>query len=559
MSASGGDGALPRTSAPGRPAAPLDPRARLARLAASPLVAVAAYFASALALTWPLAADPAHQVAGGVRTDAFNSLWNLWFSHQGLARGALPVYTTLLDPPGGGRIVIADPLNALLGFPFVAAFGEVTAYAILVIGHLWLAGAAAHWLGRRLGGSGWVAGIGFQCAPIVLSHIHNGSSETISAGLLPLAVLAIVSAVERGGIGRIVLAGLALFLVAFSGWYAGVGAFMVAVAVLLFGWEGVPWRAVVARLLPAIVLGLALTVPLAGAVRSVAEAPDGLVDIKNPEELVRIRRTLGGADPRVFVLPGSFRSPDFAAIEGNPSDRVHTAYLGFALLLLAARHGRRRALWVAVLGGIVLALGPVVVINGFPLNVAGRALPLPYAIVEDLPGFSSLSLLYRLATVSALLLAVLADRARPAWALLVLAEVVLVSPARALPGVTTLPDQGAVSVLADRPDGIVMNLPVLAGRNFLFEQTIHEKPVAGSLNSGINRVGLRVVAAGRRLRSGEIDKPAFVEVARAEGVRYVVLHKSMLMDETFVTAWTGIRRAFEPISEDERVVVYQLW
>jgi hypothetical protein len=556
-------GALPRNAPPGGPAAPLDPRSPLARLIASPFLAVVAYLGSAIALTWPLATDPSRLVAGGVRTDAFNSLWNLWFAHQGLARGELPVFTTLLDPPGGGRIVIADPLNALLGFPLVAAFGEVTAYAILVLGHLWLAGVAAHWLGRRLGGGGWVAGIGFQCAPLVLSHVHNGSSETISAGLLPLAILAMVNAVERGGglagIGRSVLAGLALFLVAFSGWYAGVGAFLVAVAVLLFGWEGVPRRAVVLRVLPALALGLALTLPLAGAVRSVAEAPDGLVDIKNPEELARIRRTLGGADPRVFVLPGDFRSPDFAAIEGNPSDRVHTAYLGVALLLLAARHGRRRALWVAFAGGLVLALGPVVVIDGFPLNVAGRALPLPYALVEGLPGFASLSLLYRLATVSALLLAVLADRARPAWALLVLAEVLLVSPARHLPVITPLQDPGAVQVLADRPEGFVVNLPVLAGRNFLFEQTLHEKPVAGSLNSGINRVGLQVVAAGRRLRSGEIDKPAFVEIARTAGVRYVVLHKNMLMDETFVTAWTGIRRAFAPIAEDERVVVYALW
>ncbi len=558
MSGSALGGAQPRVAPQGGPA-PLDPLGVIARLVASPIVAVVTYFVSAVGLTWPLAADPANQVAGGLRTDAFNSLWNLWFSHQGLAAGHLPVYTTLLDPPEGGRIVIADPLNALLGFPLVAAWGEVTAYAILVIAHLWLAGLAAHWLGRRLGGHGWVAGFGFQCAPIVLSHIHNGSSETISVGLLPLALLALVNAVERGGAWRSVLSGVALFLVAFSGWYAGVGAFLVAVAVLLFGWEGVSHRAVVTRVLPALALGLVLTVPFASAVRSVAEAEDGLVDIKNAEDLVRIRRTLGGADPRVFVAPGEFRSPDFAKIEGNPSDRVHTAYLGFALLLLAARHGRRRALWVAFAGGLVLALGPVVVVNGFPLNVAGRALPLPYGIIEDLPGFSSLSLLYRLATVSALLLAVLADRARPAWALLVLAEVALASPARDLPGVTPLQDPGAVRVLAELPDGIVVNLPVLAGRNFLFEQTIHEKPVAGSLNSGINRAGLRVIAAGRKLRSGDLEKEAFVEIARAEGVRYVVLHKNMLMDETFVTAWNGIRRAFEPLAEDERTVIYQLW
>lgn len=531
----------------------------LARLAAHPVFVALVYFVGAIGLTWPLARDPAGQVAGGVRTDAFNSLWNLWFAHQGLARGEFSIHTTLLDPPEGGRLVVADPLNALLGLPLVSAFGEVVAYAILVVFHLWLAGVAAHALGRRLGGGGWVAGLGFQWAPIVLSHVHNGSSEAVSAGLLPLALLAVVNVVERGGAGRAVLAGLALFLVAFGGWYAGVGAFLVVTAILLFGWEGLAWRVVAARLLPALALGLALTAPFAAAVKSVAQAEDGLVDIKNVEDLDRIRRTLGAADPRAFVAPLDFRSPDFARLEGNPSDRVHTTYLGFALLGLALVHGRRRALWVGAAGGAILALGPVVVIDGLPFAIAGRALPLPYAILEPLPGFSSLSLLYRLATVTALLVALLADRARPWWAAVVLAEVALLSPARALPDVSRVPVPAPLVALHDRPDGIVVNLPVLAGRNFLFEQTLHGKPVAGSLNSGMNRVGLQVLAAARKLRSGELEPAAFVEIARGAGVRYVVLHKNILMAETFVTSVTGIRRSFVPIAEDEAVAVYQLW
>ena len=517
------------------------------------------YLAGAIGITWPLALHPTRLVAGGLHTDAFNSLWNLWFAHHGLARGVWPIHTVLLDPPDGGRIAIADPLNAILGFPLVAVFGEVAAYAILVIAHLWLAGAAAHALGRRLGGNGWGAGVGFQWAPIVLSHVHNGSSETISAGLLPLAVWAGIDAVERGGVRRIVLAGFALFFVAFSGWYAGVGAFLTIAVIAAVGWEGVPLGTRLGRLLPVLALGLALTTPLAVAVRSVAAAPDGLVDIKNNADLGRIRRTLGAADPRVFVQPGDFRSPDFAQLEGNPSDRVHTAYLGLALLLLAARHGHRRALWATFFGGLVLAMGPVLVLDGFPAAIAGRALPLPYALLERLPGFDALSLLYRLATVSALTLALLADHARPAWALAVLAEVTLLSPARGLPHVSPVPDAGTLAVLAPLPPGFVVNLPVLAGRNFLYEQTIHEKAVAGSLNSGANRAGLRVLAAGRHLRAATIDKPAFVATAQEAGVRYVVFHKNILMAESFVTAWTGIRQNFTPLAEDSRIAVYQLW
>jgi hypothetical protein len=170
-----------------------------------------------------------------------------------------------------------------------------------------------------------------------------------------------------------------------------------------------------------------------------------------------------------------------------------------------------------------------------------------------------LSLLYRLATVSALLLAVLADRARPAWALAVMAEVALLSPVRGLPAVTALDEQPAVQALRARPEGAVINLPVLAGRNFLFEQTLHGKAVAGSLNSGLNRAGLRVLSAARRLRAGKLDTPGFTGVARDEGVRYVVFHKNMLMSETFISSWTAIERNFSPIEEDDRVRIYQLW
>lgn len=512
-------------------------------------------------MTWPLATDPTRLVAGGARTDAFNALWSLWFVHDGLSRGTIPVATTLLDHPEGGRIVVADPLNCLLGYPLVDGFGHVAAYAILVIVHLAFAGLMAHALGKRLGGNGWIAGVGYMFAPIVLSHVHNGSSETVSAGLLPLAMLATVDAVEKGGTARIAGAGLALFLAGLGGWYAGVGAFLFAGMLTVCGWAGVAWRTVVLRVAPALALGVMLIAPVASAIRGVAEAPDGLVDIKNAEDVARIRRTLGAADPRGFVMPGDFRSPDFEHDEANPNDRVHTTYLGFVLLGLALWTGRKApiALWATFLAGIVLAMGPVVVMDGFPVSIAGRALPLPYALLEKLPGFASLSLLYRLATVSALCLALLADRAKPWLAPLVLAEVLLVSPARGLPEVTEVPDQPAAEALAAMPDGAVINLPVLAGRNFLYEQALHHKPVAGSLNSGVNRSGLRVLHAARLLRKGEIEKDAFVSVAKEEGIRYVLLHKNLLMAETFVASTAGIRRNFEAAEEDDRVEVYRLW
>ncbi len=522
------------------------------RAAAAPmLVRIGVYALLAVAITFPLAMNPGTMVAGAMRSDAFNALWNLWFVHDGLARGTLPIFTTLLDFPHGGQIVVADPLNTLLAFPLVSMFGIATAYAILVLGHLTFAGAAADALGRRLGGSGWVAGIGYQCAPIVLSHIHNGSSESISAGWLPLAVLAAFDLAKHGGARRTVQTGVALFLCAVGGWYAGIGAFL-AVGALIVTERA--WR-----VLPGIVLALMLVLPVASAIKSVSVAEDGLVDIKNPDDLSRIRRTIGAADPRVFVLPGEFRSPNFRTLEGNPNDYVHTAYLGFVLLVLAVWKGRHPALWLAFVAGILLAMGPVIVFNGFPLAIHGKALPLPYALLESLPGFSSLSLLYRIATVAALSIAVLADRAAPRWAIAVLAETFLISSARDLPTISPIPDHRAITELGAMPDGAVINLPVSSGRTFLFEQTYHHKPIAGSLNAGINKAGLKVLFAARELRLDKIDKPTFVGICHEVGIRYVLLHKNALMSEAFITSATGIQRNFSSITEDDKVTVYALW
>ena len=597
---------------------------------------LALYVLVATVLVGPALLDPAHRLVGGVRTDAPNTPWSLWFVAESLADGTLPLQTTLLAHPDGGRIAVADPINCLLAVPLTLGVGPVAAWNLLAFAHIVFAGLAAHALGRRLGGTGWVAGVGYAMAPILVSHLQNGSSEAVSAGWLPLALLATLEAVERGGRWRILGAAAALTAGAVGGWYAGVGAF--AWTVILGLWGGGPaplrnassgGRAVLdtpdgalrgvvsprtraSRALAAIALAMLVVAPVAWATRSLARSDDGLVEIKSSADLARVRRTLGGADPRGFFVPGGFRSPDFARLEANPSDRVHTTYLGWTLLAVATagRVARRRAsgddrarvarlpggdapagvqtgasaahdgaahphaatggapaLLVTGLVCAILALGPVVVWNGAPLAVAGRALPLPYALLEAFPGFDALSLLYRLSTTTALCLAVLADRAAARWSRLVVTGIVLavfvevrfLSPVAGLPDVAHVPDRAALTTLAQAPAGAVLNLPVRAGMNFLDEQIVHGKPVCGALNSSVNVAGLKILDAAGKLRRQELT-PADVErVARQNGVRYVVFHSGVFGDDVFVGASTAIRGAFPRLAADEHVVIHQLW
>lgn len=550
------------------------------------------YALVAVLLTWPLVTDLGGVVVGGPRTDVWNSLWGFWFA---AGPGApWPSDTGLLDFPQGGRIALADPLNAALALPLTRLWGPVVAYGLVVLGHLWGGGLAAHALGRACGGGGWIAGLGYVLAPTCIAHLQNGSSEAVSLLWLPLACLALVRTLESPYALTAMLwsipTGAAMVLAALGGWYAGIGAWVFAGALAVGGWRGIPASRRHTRLFLPLFYALAITFPLASEIRKVALADDGLVDIKRVEDLARIRRTLGSADPRVFFAPGDFRSPDFQTLLGNPSDYVHTTYLGFALLGLgiwaswrrrrgaaapgeAQEHaasgearktavgGRERAWWLALVGGALLALGPVVVIDGMPLSMGARgvSLPLPYLALEPLPGLGSLSLLWRLATVSALALAVLADRNKPVLFGLVVLELLLISPVRGLPEVTALPETAALEALASAPEGAVLNLPPTASRTYLFDQTVHGKPTVGSLNTGINRTGLEVTTAARYLRDGAIDVGGLVGTAREAGVRYVIVHKDQLMEDHYVEAAVAIRRNTTLLAEDGRMRVFALY
>lgn len=518
----------------------------------------------AVFVTWPLVTDPAGLVVGAPRSDVWNSLWGLWFVEQ---FGPVPVHTNLLDHPSGGRLAVADPLNAVLALPLTATLGPVAAYAAVVLGNLVSGGVFADRLGRAAGGSGWLAGTAWMLSPLTLSHLHNGSSEAMSVGWLPLACLTVVRAVETGSWAWRGAAGLGLLLCAVSGWYAGVGAWLFVACVLAFGWGEATLQQRLVRLGPALALALAATLPWAAWVRGVALAEDGLVDIKNAADLGRIRRTLGAADPRVFVTPGAFRSPDFASLEGNPSDYVHTAYLGWSALALAAWATWRRvaprrttALWAAVVLGVVLALGPVLVWDGRPLALGARGigLPLPYLALEPLPGFGSLSLLYRLAGIAVLGVVVLADRARPWWALLVAAELLVLSPGRGLPAVTAAPTAAPFAALRDDPAGAVLDLPPTAAREYLFEQTLHGHPRVGSLNAGLNLAGLQVGKAAREVRTGAQPPSALFEMAAGYDIRWVIHHKNQLMDEEWVKALATLVEHGQVVFEDDRVRVIRL-
>jgi hypothetical protein len=486
-------------------------------------------------------------VPGSPHTDLWNSLWGLW--HLVEVRGSW--HTTLLGAPRGGVVPPADPVNVLLALPLTVTTGPAIAWSALVFGHFVFAALSAEWLAVRRGlpkGGAFVAGVCYSASALYLSHVHNGASESLGIGWLPLALGALQAA---------------------SSWRAGVGAAMIvavaslsspylAVAVAFAGAiEAYAERSRVAGV--ALLVGLIAASPWYIAMSMAMRRVDDLVGIKDARELALLRRTIGPADPWAFLWPGGWRSPDFRRISRYGEDYIHAPYLGLVWLALALRAPRSRE-WLWIVGGLVLACGPVLLHDGGAVLLPGNlGIPLPYLLVERLPGLSSLSLLYRLAVLAQLGVALLvgrvvggcSPRAAAAVAILGVLDVLICSPLRGGPDWARPPSAAVFQAI--NAEGSVMNWPVVGGRAYLYEAALHQHPVAGSLNFPAN-VSARAVFAA--LRNDPRHAPS---VAARHGVAWLVVHDDPTAppspEDPAVLAWVAHAT---PVAAGGGVAVYRL-
>ncbi|HNC97041.1 MAG TPA: hypothetical protein PKW90_13015, partial [Myxococcota bacterium] len=417
----------------------------------------------------------------------------------------------------------------------------------------------------------------YASAPLMLSHIHNGASEAVGMGWLAAAAWALWRL--RSGVGGIGLAAGLVGLCAIGQWYAGVSVGLLALMLAVdAGLAGEKDRS--KRLLLSLALGMVVAAPGAAISLWASTTEGNLVGIKAAKELNSVRRTIGPADPVGFFVGGDYRSPDFRELSRYGEEYIHCTYLGWAAILaslLGLASPRRRkggGLWLAVLlVGMILAMGPVLARFGEPVILPGRrAIPLPYLLLEKLPGFSSLSLLWRLSQLSVLALAVLATKGIaghrrenwlvPCFILAFLGEVRFLSPMAGKPDHTEIQDQEPLLALRDAPDGAVMNFPIVGGRAYLYEQTVHQKVLAGTLNFPNNKASMAV------WRAALCNKDATPAELRAEvsaaaesvGVRYLVVHiDPMARPDQHDIAVRAIKEAFTPLSEIPSLKIYALW
>lgn len=375
------------------------------------------YSLLAIAMTWPLAAHLTTHISG-TGGDGPNFLWRLWWVPYALfERSTSPWHTDLLFHPQGADLIFDTlaPLYGLLSYPLQALAGVVVTYNVLLVVSLVLAAWGSYLLALHLSGdarAALVAGTVFGFSPYLLVHLW-GHLNLVAAWPLPIFALCLIRALETGAARWAATAGALLGAASLLDYQYGVFALLWAVLAglsCLCAQAGAPglhraWLPLAAAWL------LVFSPLLVPAVQAVASGESPVAG--NPGDSAYF-----SADLLAFALPSTvrwggtrdstFETREFQGIGGIEG----TTYLGLipiVLLLFAVRArdpGRSFGLrfWLlSMLLFAILALGPTLHIAG-----ADTRVPLPYALLQQVPYLGTTRVPARFAVMVSLSLAVLA-------------------------------------------------------------------------------------------------------------------------------------------------------
>ena len=308
------------------------------------LLALAAYGALAVAVTWPIAESLDSRVLGVVDSDSGTMIWwldvlqRMGYDIVGTSRIA-----EVAAPFGAEQ---SNALNIQWAWPLLPAYlltkwlGAVAAYNLTLLTGLAFSGAAAYALGRALGASvlvaGWM-GLAYLIFPWHVERAVAGHVTLIHLECFPLLAIALLLLARRRTRGRIALLGGAVLLCwVTSGYYGVMAMVVVAVASLTWALQARPLRPALRS--AAATTGLAVAVSLAVAVAALAGGGDGGVGEARP--LDNVDRF--GLRPLELVVPAPANptlarvAPGFWESRRHGSNIQETSnYLGWATIALA--------------------------------------------------------------------------------------------------------------------------------------------------------------------------------------------------------------------------------
>jgi hypothetical protein len=178
------------------------------------LLAGLAFVLLALGLTWPLPLHLSTRLTGSPTGDTGVYVWNIWvFRHELLRHLQWPFTTDFIFALTRGTemsvhnyTVFAD----VLALPLIGPFGVVAAFNLVYIALVAMSGHAAFLLVRRLTGrtlEAWIAGAAFAASPFLIAR-GTAHFSLVAAAPLPLFLLCLLKALEKGRRRDAILVGL---------------------------------------------------------------------------------------------------------------------------------------------------------------------------------------------------------------------------------------------------------------------------------------------------------------------------------------------------------------
>lgn len=477
------------------------------------IVVAAGVLLVAVVASWPVVIAPNAWMVGPSYNDHASIAWTFDLVADWLAAGHAPWgHTDRVEFPTGAVLWPADLPEAVAVAPVTAMVGAMAAVNLLSLVHPALAAGITYgWL-RREGCAAWpsVGGaLGFALHGSLLAGTFNGNPDVTPLFWVPAAAWL----ASAPGPKRAALAGLAAGAAGWFGPYAGVMA-VFAGAIRIAGDRR--WRDLAVFLVPAGILGAAMVGVVGATLDDAGRAitKGHRVDLMGTAPLA----SLVWPPPSVLSTDPYWTGPHVAT----------SGYLGWSLLVPALWLGRRapRWAWALVALGVIAGLGPelkLVEPGPAPFGTVvreGTGIPLPWALVERLPGLGELLLTSRYTGLCALGLARIAAEAVPAsrgvwWSALVAFDLLVLADGRRAFEAAPVVDDGLCAAIAPLAPGAVVDAPPNRHELGMYASICHGRPVAEGINRPLGR------DARRALDRGPAEGPARL---RKLGYRWFVVH-----------------------------------
>ncbi|HET6447094.1 MAG TPA: hypothetical protein VFI27_21225 [candidate division Zixibacteria bacterium] len=544
-------------------------------------------------ITWPTIARLATHMPG-TSTDTLLHYWNGWWVRDALSKGQSPFFTPILFFPNGVSLVTHNFawLNILPWIVLAPLVGDIPAYNLVLLGSLLFGGWAAYILAKRLTLKPWaalIAGVIYIAWPNRISQLDH--PNLIATWAVPIFMIGLINLLEKRRWQDALLTGGAYALTGYSRWQNLIPVTAMGMTYFLLRirdwWPIEHRRIVLGRTLFAAVIAVLLLLPPIILLASDMSGDGGGADVFNESDEFRMQTDLLAyvTPPRSNPLFGEWSQPLYDSYYPDRSfDRRYPAFIGFMSLLLAVLalwKDRRNSLpWLGVCVVLVgLAAGPVLRINGDFFEGAPTLYKLlaPLSIVRliRVPDRFNIFLALPVAMLAALgfrvFLAMWTERYPrfskvwpKLWTVVFIVFITaeyLIIPAR---GHDVSYDKTFYEAIAAEPgDFAVLNLPFRRGKEYMFDQTFHTRPIVQGNASRLPDDALAFVYKNPWLAAlkesfpypipnGDVGEQLF-RLAN-DGIGYLVIHKDLL-DINLVNHWKRYLVA-SPRYEDERVAIY---